>query len=253
MFKTWKFTLFFLLCLVVALLLTLPVMHLMPWVKLPATVQTSTINGTVLKGKVALVTFNQFPFRGVSYRFLPSCIPTLKICYDLKYDQGSFQVAYDLLSGSTVMTDANLDYPASQIKLMNPTLLANPTGKLQIEVSKFALIDGKPGDVIGKLTWRDLGIEEIESNLGDYKIDFSGSAAGYNFKLSDLDAALDVEGGGKVEASGVYDIDISIESDIRIDQNIKTILDLAAASTGHNKYRIAQKGVLPVHIVRQLF
>jgi len=39
MIKIWNFTLFFLFCLVVALGFNIPLTHLLPWVKLPDTIQ----------------------------------------------------------------------------------------------------------------------------------------------------------------------------------------------------------------------
>jgi hypothetical protein len=51
MLKLWKFTLFFLLCLVVALLINLPIQQVLPYVTLPATVQLAAIDGNLLKGR----------------------------------------------------------------------------------------------------------------------------------------------------------------------------------------------------------
>ena len=50
MFKLWKLTVFFLLCLVVMLLFNLPIQQVLPYVKLPNTVRTVGIDGTVIKG-----------------------------------------------------------------------------------------------------------------------------------------------------------------------------------------------------------
>ena len=87
MFRVWKYTLFFLLCLVVALLFNLPIAQVLPYVKLPGSVQVSGVDGNVLKGSAAEVSVNDFPIRGIRYSYQPSCIPLLKVCYRIDYDQ----------------------------------------------------------------------------------------------------------------------------------------------------------------------
>jgi len=50
MFRLWKFTLFFLLCLVLALLINLPVKHVLPYVKLPPAVRLTGLDGNLFGG-----------------------------------------------------------------------------------------------------------------------------------------------------------------------------------------------------------
>ena len=52
MLRLWKFTLFFLLCLVLALLINLPVKHVLPYVKLPQTVRLTGIDGNLFSGSI---------------------------------------------------------------------------------------------------------------------------------------------------------------------------------------------------------
>ena len=60
MFKHWKFILFFLLCLMLALLVNLPVQQVLAQVKLSSSVQLGDIDGTLFKGRVEAITV---PFR----------------------------------------------------------------------------------------------------------------------------------------------------------------------------------------------
>ena len=53
MIKAWRFTLFFLLCLTVALLFNLPVQQVLPHVQLPSNVQLAGVDGSVLKGRAS--------------------------------------------------------------------------------------------------------------------------------------------------------------------------------------------------------
>ena len=95
--------------------------------------------------------------------------------------------------------------------------------------------------------------DEVQFNIGDYQLDFSGNRQAYDFKIKDLDADLDVQGDGKLSANGQYEIDVKIESAGEINARVKSMLDVFAAKDGYNKYRISQTGRLPPNMVRQLF
>ena len=256
MLKLWKFSLFFLLCLVLALLINLPIQHVLPYVKLPPTVQLAGIDGNLLKGKAREVTINEFPIRGIQYRYLPSCIPLLKVCYQIDYDQGQVQVAYDVLNGDTEISRTRVEYPVARLLALLPTpALVNPTGRLQLEIDDMSMQQNTLVAVNGNLIWRDLGLDDdgIKIDIGDYQVDFSGDASAYNFTFSDLNAALDVSGDGSVSSAGNYQVDVRISAETGIDPQVKSILNLIAARSSVNKYRIEQKGRLPASITRQLF
>jgi len=253
--KLWKFTLFFLLCLVIALLFNLPIQQVLPHVQLPDTVRLAGIYGTIVRGKAREIRINDFPFENVSYRYQPSCIPLLKICYRIDYRQGKLQAAYDLLNGDTEMSDLRIVYEAGEVAPYVPNLLVNPTGRVELMVDDMSIVAGRPTAVSGQLVWRDLGIDNdgVRINVGDYQLEFEGSPEAYDFALQDLGASLDVDGEGKVAANGQYRLDIRILTDDNLDQNVRYVLNLAAKKTGPNSYRIEQSGRLPAHISKQLF
>jgi Type II secretion system (T2SS), protein N len=256
MLKLWKFTLFFLLCLVVALLINLPIQQVLPYVKLPATVQLAAIDGNLLKGRAEEVKINDFPIRGIQYRYMPSCIPLLKVCYQIDYDQGQVQLAYDVLNGDTEISRTSVEYPVARLLALLPTpALVIPTGRLQLEIDDMSMQQDKLVAVNGKLIWRDLGLDDdgIKIDIGDYQVDFSGDASAYNFTFSDLNAALDVSGDGSVSSAGTYEVDVKISAETAIAPQVKSILNLVAVRSSGNKYRIEQKGRLPANITRQLF
>ena len=255
MLKLWKFTLFFLLCLVVALLFSLPIQQVLPHVKLPNTVRTVGINGTVLKGTAQEININNFPLREIRYRYLPSCIPLLKVCYKINYDRGEVRVAYDVLNGDTEVTRARIEYQAVELINQIPNLPVKPAGRLELTIDDSSLLEGVPTAINGKLIWRDLGVDDdgIKISIGDYQVDFTGDSQKYDFKISDLDADLDVTGKGEIRASGQYDVDVRIVSADKIDPNVKNVLNLVAAQNDYNQYRIQQKGNLPRNITLQLF
>jgi hypothetical protein len=86
--RIWKYLLFFLLCLAVALVINLPIGQVLPHLKIPPTVGLAGASGTVIGGRVRQITVNQFPLRDVRYRLQPSCIALLKACYQIEYEQG---------------------------------------------------------------------------------------------------------------------------------------------------------------------
>jgi hypothetical protein len=256
MLRLWKFTLFFLLCLVLALLINLPVRHVLPYVKLPQTVRLTGVDGNLFSGSIAEVRINGFPIKGIRYSYMPSCIPMLKLCYHIDYDQGQVQLAYDVLNGDTEVSRSRVEYPVTALLAQLPTpALVKPTGRLQLEIDDMSMQQNKLLSVNGKLTWRDLGLDDDgnDVNIGDYQVDFSGDAKAYNFTLNDLDAALDVSGDGSISAAGIYEVDVRIAPQSGLDRQIKSILNLVAARSNDNKYRIEQKGRLPANITRQLF
>jgi hypothetical protein len=256
MLRLWKFTLFFLLCLVLALLINLPVKHVLPYVKLPQTVRLADIDGNLFSGSIAEVYFDDFPIRGIRYSYMPSCIPMLKLCYHINYDEGQLQLAYDVLNGDTEVSSSRVEYPVATLlaRLPMPPLV-KPTGRLELEIDDLSMQQNKLLSVNGKLTWRDLGLDQDGSNvnIGDYQVDISGDVKGYNFTFTDQDAALDVSGDGSISAAGNYEVDVRIAPQAGLDPQIKSILNLVAARSSDNKYRIEQKGRIPANITRQLF
>jgi len=256
MLRLWKYTLFFLLCLVLALLINLPAKHVLPYVKLPPTVRLTGIDGNLFSGSIAEVYFDDFPMRGIRYSYMPSCIPMLKVCYHIDYDEGQVQLAYDALNGDSEVSNSRVEYPVTTLLALLPTpALVKPTGRLQLEIDDMSVQQNKLISVNGKLIWRDLGLDSDGSsvNIGDYQVDINGDVKGFNFTFNDLDAALDVSGDGSISAAGIYEVDVRIAPQAGLDPQIKSILNLVAARSNSNKYRIEQKGRLPANITRQLF
>ena len=255
MFRIWKYMLFFLLCLVVALLFNLPLSQVLPHVELPRSLQVSGVDGNVLEGTAVEVRIDDFPIRRIEYRYLPSCIPMLKICYRIDYDRGQVQVAYDLLNGDSEISKTRIQYPVAELLKYVPNALARPVGRLQLEIDDLTMLQDKLVTAEGRLIWRDMGINDdgIKIDIGDYQVDFSGNPQQYDFTVRDLDAALDVSGSGNIKVAGVYEVDVKIGSQDGIDPQVKSVLNLVAARISVNKYRIEQKGRLPANITRQLF
>jgi len=255
MFKIWKLVLFFVLCLMFALLFNLPIQQVLPHLKLPPNLQLVGIQGTAFRGTAQEIVIDQFPLQEVSYRFLPSCILLLKVCYQVSYEQGTLDAAYDVLSGDTEISGARIEYPVAELMKYVPNVPVNPVGRVELMIDELSMVQGKPAALNGKLIGRDLGVDNDGSkiSIGDFQVDFTGNQKKYEFKLSDLDAALDVAGKGEIGADGQYSFDIKLNVEDGLDPKVKNVLDLFAANAGYNKYRIEQKGRLPPNLTRQLF
>jgi len=224
-------------------------------VRLPDTVQLTAVDGTIVKGKAREIRVNEFPFRDVEYRYQPSCIPLLKVCYRIDYRKGSLRVAYDLLNGDTEMNHLRIAYDAGEVAPYVANLPVNPTGRIELQVDDMSIVSGRPTAVAGKLVWRDMGIDNdgVRVNIGDYELVFDGNPQAYDFKLNDLGATLDVDGEGKVSSDGQYQVDIRILTDPNLESHVRSVLNLTAKKAGPNNYRIEQRGRLPANIRRQIF
>ena len=256
MYILWKYTLIVLLCLTVALLFNLPVQHVLPYVQLPPSMQLAGVDGTVLKGKAAELRISDFPLRGIRYRYMPSCIPMLKICYHVVYNRGEIHVAYDLLNGDSEVSRSEIEYPvADLLRLLPDEAPANPSGRLQLLIDDLSMQADKLVAINGRLIWNDLGLSNvgIKIDIGDYQVDFRGDPQRYEFTFSDLNGSLDVSGDGKISADGLYQVDVRIEGEAGIEPHVKSVLQLVATRTGVNKYRIKKKGRLSSDVRRQLF
>ena len=256
MIKAWRLTLFFLLCLTLALLFNLPVQQVLPHVQLPSNVQLAGVDGSVLKGSANEIRVDGFPVRSLRYRYMPSCIPKLKLCYHLAYEQGEVQLAYDVLNGDTEVSRSDIEYPVTELlKLMPAPALVKPSGRLQLLIDDLSLEQDRLLAVNGKLIWRDLGLDDngIKIDIGDYQVDFSGDPERYDFTISDLDAALQVDGKGSALATGFFQLDIDIDAKQGIDPQVRSVLNLIAKRSGGSQYRIQQQGLMPPQLASQLF
>lgn len=255
MFRAWKYLLFFVLCLAIALVINLPIRQLLPHLQLPNTIALNGIEGSVFRGRAREVSINRFPLRDVRYRFAASCIALLKVCYQVDYAQGTAMTAYDLLNGDVEVSESRAEYAVSELAAYMPNLMVQPDGRLELLIDELTVISGQPAALNGKLIWRELGLraDDATLSLGDYQVDFSGSPKKYDLKLSDLDASLKANGKGFITADGQYSVEIKLNSDTPIDSKIRNMLDLFATKVSHDNYRLDKKGRLPPNVTRQLF
>ena len=129
MLRIWQYFLFFLVCLLIALALNLPARHLLQRTTLPDTVRVAGIDGTLLRGRAAQITIDRFPLYDVHYRFLPSCLPVLKLCYAIAFDRGELRAGFDLVNGDSEISQTRIDYPAADLMAYMSSPLLRPVGQ----------------------------------------------------------------------------------------------------------------------------
>jgi hypothetical protein len=240
----------------VVMLFSVPVQKVLPHVRLPPSMQLAGVDGTVLKGKVSELRVSGFPLRGVRYRYLPSCLPMLKICYHVVYNRGEIRLAYDLLHGDSEASHSEIEYQVVELlRLLPVEAPANPSGSLQLRIDDLSMQADRLVSINGSLIWNGMGLNDtgIKFDIGDYKVDFQGDPKSYEFTFSDLNAELNVSGDGQITADGRYQVDVMIENDIGIEPNVKIVLNKVAKPAGFNKYRIRKKGQLENDVKRLLF
>ena len=257
MARLLKFLLFFLLCLAVALVVNLPVQHLLAQAKVSRSVQLYGVDGRIFSGRVGEVAWQRVPLRNVEYRFVASCLLKLQLCYRVDYDRGGFRLGYDLLNGDSEVSQARLEYPVAEIlTYVNQPLPVRPGGRAELHIDQLTMRDKSLAAASGKLVWRNLGVDDgdVQLDIGDYQVDFTGSPEQYAFEFSDLDASLDVTGDATIDADGRYQADVRLSAASgNIDSQVRSVLDLVAQRSSANQYRIEREGRVPPKIARQLF
>ena len=255
MLKAWKYVVFFVLCLAVGLALTMPAQHLLPYLNLPKSVRVSAMQGTLVEGRAAQVEFDGTLLREVEYRFLPSCLVSFRVCYDIDYSQGKGQAGYGILDGNIEITDARVEYPAADFARRIPNLIVQLIGRLEVSIDSLAIVAGKPTAVNGNVVWRGLGVDDGVKQLviGDYAVDIAGGPEGYDLKISDLAGNLEIDGEGRLEADGQYRLDVRVVGKENIEPQIRTLLDLAGNKVSQDHYRIEQSGRLPASLSARIF
>ncbi len=254
-FKTWHYILFFVLALLLALIFTLPVQVVLSRIDLPKDIRLSDVDGTLLKGKARQVKLHGFPMKSVTYRYRPSCIALFKVCYRIRYRRGKIDIAFDPANGAVEISHAKINYAAKELVVHFPDLPVRPSGRLELVINDLLVVDGKPTKLAGKMIWRGLGLDDegIKIDIGNMRFDFTGNPKRYDIKIKDLDASLQVDGKGRIQAGGKYNFEIKIDSRSSIDPQVKYVLELISKRDGFNSYQIKQSGRLSKDITRQLF
>ncbi len=240
----WKPVLFFLVCLVIALLINMPVNQLLAQVSVPDNIKISRLQGTLFKGQAGELVVNQFPLRQVAYQADLSCLLTARFCYRIGFEDGTAILSFNPISQAIQITGFEADIPMQSLAAMSNQLLVSPSGSLVLKTDNLEIRQGKVTDISGTAIWKNAGIVGEEFDLGDYQLEIERGIDLYQFMLKDNDAMLDIDGKGILASDGKYTININIRGQAGLDSRIKNVLELIARKKGLNQYLIHRTGQL---------
>lgn len=243
---------FFVLCLCLALIINMPVVHLLAQIKLPNNLLLSGIKGTLFNGHIDSLVVDKIQVDDLGYDFSPGCLLSLKICYDIEADLGKGKIQADPIDQSIDLNSFEINYPLENLAAFSDRLLVRPSGNLQILIDTLTLRQQQVGQVNGRIQWQQAGIVGEAIELGDYELTVSQATQGYQFELKDLKALLTVDGKGQLKADGQYSMDINIQSQPGLNQSIKSALEFVAKKKGLNRYDIRRSGKLPNQALKHL-
>ena len=243
---------FFVLCLSLALIINMPVSHVLAQFKLPNNISLSGVKGTVFDGNIDSLVVNKIQLSDLGYTFKPGCLLNLKACYEIDADQGQGQISANPIDQSIDLNGFEINYPLENLAAFSDKLLVRPSGDLQIFIDTLNLKQERVGQVNARVLWQQAGIVGEAIELGDYELTIIQASQCYQFELKDLKALLTVNGNGQLKSSGQYSMNIAIESQPGLDQVIKSALEFVAKKKGLNRYDIRRSGQLPNQVLDHL-
>ena len=241
----WKPGLFFVFCLLIALLVNMPATQLVGRIKLPDTIGLNGLDGTLFSGRVSQLTIDKFPIQNLSYRADSFCLLTLSICYQFDNPDGLFHLRIRPLTETVEISDLAIDYPLQQLTPFMQQLLVKPSGKVELKLDSAQAVKGQLTGLSGVAIWRNAGVSGESVNLGDYEFLVSGSGDLYTVSLKDIQAPLQVVGKVDLKTNGTYQVNIDIKARSGLDPKIQNVLEFVALKKGINQYVIQNTGKLP--------
>jgi hypothetical protein len=249
--KLWKPALFFVLVLLAALLINMPLAHLLGVVRMPDDIRIFQPQGSLISGRIGGIEINQFLLRDLEYEADLSCLLTLGVCYQVLNPYGSLQVRHKPLAGSTELTRVKIEYPLRDLTRMSGVLI-QPAGRLQINLDSVLIVQDKLADLNGTLVWKDAGLADEDINLGDYEVSVGKAEGRYDLVIEDKDAVLDITGKASLQADGKYTLDITIRTKPGLEPRVKNVLELVARNQGINQYVVRRAGSLDPALLANL-
>ncbi len=252
MHKKLRFGIFFLLCLGFALLLTMPLVHPLAHVKIPDKIGFNGLDGTIGSGHVDQLSIDRVLFSNINYQLDVTCLLSLRICYQLDFDQGQGLVSAALLDQNLALNDFQISYPLENLSVYADKLLVQPSGNLALDIESLTFDQQTLNQINTRAVWQSAGVSGESINLGNYELTLVSEKQAYRFELRDKKAVLTVDGKGKLKPNGHYTVNISIESQPGLEPQIKTALEFIAKKQGLNRYQIRRTGKLSNQMLSRL-
>lgn len=243
----------FLIMLVISLIINVPVKQIFRFVELPPHIGIQGVQGSIVKGKVASISYQNFRLKDISYSFQPFCLFKLAVCYDLSSTQAALKLNIEtsIISQAISVSESQIQLGPEIIKTI-PGLLVKPKGEFLLEIEDMTFVDFKLADIRSKIDWMDAGIQGEEQVLGNYTALISREKERIKIKLADNDSLLSVNGDIQVRLDGQYDLDIKLVSRPALDKSVISVLEMTAKKTGLNRFSIKKAGRVPPDIMKIL-
>ena len=236
--------LLFLLCLCVALVLNMPLVHILAQVNFPKQIRLANVQGTLLGGQIDILEVNRLQATNINYDSDFSCLLKLQMCYRMNFDQGRVSLSAGLLDQSLALSDVSISYPMEDLAVLSQSLLVKPSGNLQLNIESASLKQEKIGIRKATAVWANAGVVGESFNLGEYQLSINSANQSYQFELKDNDAELEVDGKGQLKSNGQYLANINIKAKPDLNPQIKGALELVAKKRGINQYIVGNTGTL---------
>ena len=107
----WKPILFFLVCLVIALLINMPARLVLNQVQIPDNLQISRLQGTLFSGEVGELRIGPLPINQLTYGIDLSCLLTAAVCYQLAFEDGRVKAGFEPISQTIRLSQLDAELP----------------------------------------------------------------------------------------------------------------------------------------------
>jgi len=235
----------FLLTLVVSLLINLPVRQLLRFVEIPPPLQIQGLSGTITSGKIERLSYQKFTIAEVIYDFQPACLFKAVVCYQFTADERELRLNLEV-NPITRKVSASQSSITLESEILNdfPQLLVKPKGDFAVLVDQLTISENGMSELDASLDWLGAGVQGEEQLLGNYRAVIAMQNDGFNINLSDMDSLLGLKGDIKLEWTGGYNINLKFEAKPTLNQSVISVLSMATARQGLNRFNLNRNGKL---------
>lgn len=233
----------FIIVFAVGMILNMPSLQLLRWVKMPAIVELQGLGGSVASGQIAKLQIGKVQLQGIEYRIQPSCLIFFSICYQInsEVDQLHANFGVSVFNQSLMVTDTRFQADASLLENM-PGLLLKPAGTFDMSLAELSILKGKIASASGRIDWEQAGIQGDSTVFGNYRIDIDLSENAAFLVSSSESNSLTINGDISLNRTGGYDIDLSFSSSPNLQGSVKSLLEASLEQTNLDQYRLRKKG-----------
>jgi general secretion pathway protein N len=216
----------------------------------PAGVDIAGVQGTVWQGSAERVTVPDMPpLAAVRWNITTWQLLLGRLAGDVRFDLGGGTGATEFrvsAGGAVEVRDAHFEGRAAGVARHLPIPLLLVEGDLTAMIESAALRDGRPEGVDARLRWSNAVLRQpLDVDLGAVSIAVTpADEAAHRLVVDVREGALNVRGGGDIDAAGRYDVELRVEPQANASAEIVDMLANVAERDG-DVYVIRQRGQLP--------